>query len=302
MTKKKIRELLKCDIFELIKESRKIYLEKCQNKFEICSIVNAKSGRCSEDCKFCAQSGHYKTAAQSFDLISENEVLKCAEIAEKNKAERFGIVTSGRGLNDKQILKISKMLEKINIEKNIKPCASLGELTEKQLLILKESGLTRFHHNIETSEKFYSNIVTTHSFKDRIAMIERLKKIGFEVCSGGIIGLGESIEDRIEMALTLKKLEVDAVPINILMPIKGTPLENVKRISVFEIIKTIALFRIILEDKMIKLAAGRETLGDFQGLSFLAGANGFIIGGYLTIAGRSVEDDWKLLENLTKFF
>ena len=165
--------------------------------------------------------------------------------------------------------------------------------------MLKEAGLVRYHHNIETSPNFYKKIVSTHSFKERIRTIEAAKAVGLEVCSGGIIGMGETWPDRLNMALILKKLGVDSIPLNFLVPIKGTPLEKTKSITVSDAIRTIAIFRIILKDKAIKVAAGRESvLGDFQSLGFMAGANGMLIGGYLTVKGRSIEEDYKLIRQI----
>ncbi len=298
--KEEIKEILNNnDLLSLIKLANDIYKKNRKKDFELCSIINAKSGACSEDCKFCAQSIHWKTEIEVYPLKKRDEILKEAEIARKNRAERFGIVTSGRGISDKDIEEIANTIYKMKKEIGIEPCASLGEITEKQLKILKDAGLTRYHHNIETSKNYYPNIVTTHKFEDRIKTIKLVKNSGMEICSGGIIGLGESMDDRIDMALTLDKLNVDGVPINILVPIKGTPLENQEPLSIEEIIRTIAIFRIILKDKIIKIAAGRESkLKDFQSLAFLAGANGMLIGGYLTIRGRSVEDDIFLTENL----
>ena len=182
-------------------------------------------------------------------------------------------------------------------------CASLGKMDEEGFLLLKRAGLTRYHHNLETSPRFFQKIITTHTFREKVETIKAAKRCGLEVCSGGIIGLGEAMTDRVEMAFILKELDVDSVPINILVPIKGTPLEAQGFLSCNEAIRTIAIFRIILKDKIIKIAAGRESvLRDFQVLAFMAGANGMLIGGYLTIKGRSVEEDWKLIEEIKKLW
>ncbi len=299
MNKAEIKEFLKQDLLTIVKKGNEYYKKYSRKKFELCSIINAKSGKCSEDCKFCAQSAHWNTHIESYNLKKEDEILKEAEEAKKNNAERFGIVTSGRGLNGKEIDDIAEFIYDIKRKIGIEPCASLGELTEENLKKLKDAGLTRFHHNIETSENFYPNIVTTHKFEDRIKTIKLVQKLGMEICSGGIIGMGETMDDRIDMAFTLKELNVDAVPVNILVPIKGTPLENQKELAIEEIIKTIAMFRIVMKDKVIKIAAGRESrLKDFQSLGFLAGANGMLIGGYLTIRGREVSDDLELVNKL----
>ncbi len=299
MNKSQIKELLKKDILDIIKLGSQIFKQYVTDGFDLCSITNAKSGACKEDCKFCAQSAHNRADIEQYPLRSLEDILKDAREAVKNKAKRFGIVTSGRSLTDKEIKKIAQAISNIKDELKKEPCASLGDLTQKQLEVLKKAGLKRYHHNIETSPSFYPRIVTTHSFEDRIRTVILVKKLGMEICCGGIIGLGESMDDRIDMAFKLKELDVDSVPLNILVPIKGTPMEDLGRLKVSEIIKTIAVFRIILKDKTIKIAAGRESmLKDFQALAFLAGANGMLINGYLTIKGRSVEDDLGMAEGL----
>ncbi len=299
MNKSQIKELLKKDILDIIKLGSQIFKQYVTDGFDLCSITNAKSGACKEDCKFCAQSAHNRADIEQYPLRSLEDILKDAREAVKNKAKRFGIVTSGRSLTDKEIKKIAQAISNIKDELKIEPCASLGELTQKQLEVLKKAGLKRYHHNIETSPSFYPRIVTTHSFEDRIRTVILVKKLGMEICCGGIIGLGESMDDRIDMAFKLKELDVDSVPLNILVPIKGTPMEDLGRLKVSDIIKTIAVFRIMLKDKTIKIAAGRESmLKDFQALAFLAGANGMLINGYLTIKGRSVEDDLGMAEGL----
>lgn len=301
MNKKKIKSILKNDLFEIIRQSSQVFKKYNKPGIDLCSIVNAKSGACSEDCKFCAQSAHYDTHVETYALRSIDDILKAAESARQNGVKHFGIVTSGHGLDNDDIEKIAQAIEKIRTKTGLKICTSLGTLTEEQMLILKNAGLSRYHHNIETSPAFYPRIVSTHSFQERVNTVKLIKKLGMEICSGGIIGLGESMDDRIDMALLLKELDVDSIPINILVPIKGTPLEQQQPLSMAEIIRTIAMFRLVLKDKTIKIAAGRESvLKDFQSLAFLAGANGMLIGGYLTIRGRSVDDDLKMAKNLVE--
>ena len=216
-------------------------------------------------------------------------------------AERFDIVTSGNRLSSDEIKRIADAIAEIKSRVGIKICASLGRLDEEEVVLLKNAGLGRYHHNIETSPGYFSAITTTHTFEDRVATIKMAKTAGLEVCSGGIIGLGESWNDRMDMALALKSLDVTSVPINILVSIRGTPLENRAVLSPIDAIKTIALFRIILRDKIIKVAAGRESvLKDFQAMAFMAGANGMLIGGYLTIRGRSIHEDMLLVEEIEK--
>jgi biotin synthase len=294
-----INSLLEYPLSKLIAMADETRQERAGSRIELCSIMNAKSGLCSQDCKFCAQSARHNTGINTYPLKAKDEMLESASRAKDIGAERFDIVTSGDRLNRDELSIIADAIYEITNKIGIKMCASLGSMEEHGLLLLKEAGLTRYHHNLETSENYFNKVVTTHAFQDRIKTIKAAKKAGLEVCSGGIIGLGETMDDRIRMALTLKELDVDSVPINILVPIKGTGLENMPVLSNSEAIRTIAIFRIILKDKIIKIAAGRESvLKDFQAMAFMAGANGMLIGGYLTIKGRGVEEDWKLVEEV----
>ncbi|MDD5585322.1 MAG: biotin synthase BioB [Candidatus Omnitrophica bacterium] len=298
-SRKGIGRLLKLPLMQLVARANKTRKEKIGPRLEICGIINAKSGLCPEDCAFCAQSVHHATHAQTYPLKDKKEIVAAAARALDMGAERFGIVISGRGTNQEEMDKIVEAVKEIKKKIPIKICASLGILNEEQLRRLKEAGVSRYHHNIETSPGFFPKICTTHDLTDKIKTIRAAKKAGLKVCSGGIIGLGESWQDRIAMAMLLKELNVDSVPINILVAHKGTPLFGKALLSCNDIIRTIALFRIILKDKEIKLAAGREyVLKDFQGLAFLAGANSLIIGGYLTIKGRDVVDDQNLIQEI----
>lgn len=284
---------------ELMRLADSIRADNTSPYIDLCTITNAKSGACSEDCKFCAQSSHYSVDIASYPLKSMETMIEEAKTAKGYGAHRFCIVTSGNTLSAEELSLIAKTVMKITRDIDIVMDASLGALSYDDLVLLKQAGLSRYHHNIETSRNFYPNIVSTHSFEERVKTIRSAKRAGLEVCSGGIIGLGESWKDRIDMALLLKELDVDSVPINILNPIKGTPLEGTDNISIEDAMKTIAIFRIILPGTMIKVAAGRETkLKDHQGDIFHAGANGMLIGGYLTTKGRPVEEDRKLVEEI----
>ncbi|MFA6320236.1 MAG: biotin synthase BioB [Candidatus Omnitrophota bacterium] len=296
---KELKKLLKLPIAELIKIADSVRAEDSGTRLDICTILNAKSGSCSEDCKFCAQSCRHATGIETYPLKSNNEIFMAAIAAKKNGAERFGIVTSGNVLTDADLNRIAKCITEIRNKIGIKVCGSLGKLGVEELKFLKRSGMSRYHHNIETSPRYFRKIVTTHTFSERIGTIKAAKKAGLEVCSGGIIGLGETWQDRIDMAMVLKELDVDSVPVNILVPVDGTPLEGADNISCTDAIRTIAIFRIILKDKCVKLAAGRETvLKDFQASAFMAGANGMLIGGYLTVRGREVCEDQKLIKEI----
>ncbi|MFC1485005.1 biotin synthase BioB [bacterium] len=298
MNKEKIKKFLSLPTSDIIYLANKIKKENIpNNKTELCSIINARSGACSEDCKFCAQSCHYNTNIPVYPMIDKKEMLEQAKIAKNNGAKRFGIVTSGNSLSKNEIKYIAEIINEITQKIGINVCASLGKLDIETLKLFKSAGLTRYHHNIETSEKYYSQIVSTHTFSDRLETLKNGKQAEIEMCSGGIIGIGETWDHRIDMALTLKNLDIDAIPLNVFIPIKGTPLYKTNPISCIDFIKTIALFRFVMPNKTIKLAAGREhIMKDFQALAFMAGANGMIIGGYLTIKGRSVEDDQKLFK------
>lgn len=303
MDKQQIDSLLRLSLPELICRADKVRREHMGPDLELCSIMNAKSGLCAQDCKFCAQAGRYATGVASYGLKKKEEMLEAAQRAKDIGAQRFDIVTSGNTLSKKELEIIADAVSEITGKIGIKMCASLGKLAKEDFLLLKKAGLTRYHHNLETSSGFFPKIATYHTFQDRVKTIKAAKKAGLEVCSGGIIGMGESMADRIEMALALKELDVRSVPINILVPIKGTPLETQSPLSCEEAIRTIAIFRIILENKIIKVAAGRESvLRDFQAMAFMAGANGMLIGGYLTIKGRSVEEDWKLVAEVKKLW
>ncbi|HEW78478.1 MAG TPA: biotin synthase BioB [Phycisphaerales bacterium] len=298
-----INFLLETPLLELVSSADKVRRDSVGSKFELCNIINAKAGLCSEDCKFCAQSSRHSADVSIYPLKKKNQIVEAAQQAKKIGAEKFGIVTSGNRLKKSELDVIAQAISEIKGRVEIDICASLGALERDELAMLKEVGLSRYHHNIETSARFYSRIVSTHSFEERINTIKAAKEVGLEVCSGGIIGMGESWQDRIDMALTLKKLNVDSVPVNLLVAVKGTALESLEPVSCVDAVRTICIFRIILKDKTIKIAAGRETvLKDFQALGLMAGANGMLIGGYLTVKGRDVAEDWKLIREVEKIW
>jgi len=291
--------LLHAPLSEIVATARSIRQRFCSSTMDVCSILNAKSGACSEDCAFCAQSGHHKTGIQTYPLKSVQEIVAAAQAAQEIGAQRFGIVCSGNKLSRRELDTICTAVHRITERCNVAVCASLGKLSRSELELLRQAGLSRYHHNIETSKRYYPSIVSTHSFEDRIQTIHNAHAAGLEVCSGVIIGLGETWHDRIDMALSLRELPVTSVPINILIPIRGTRLEHQERISSVDCIRCFAIFRIVLPDRTIKIAAGRETvLKDFQALGFSAGANGMLIGGYLTVKGRDCETDRQLIADV----
>ncbi len=287
------------EFIQLIPIINQLREEKFGNQVRICAIVNAKSGRCPEDCKFCAQSAHWKTNIKTYPLLSPSEMVERAKKAKEMGAKKFSIVTSGKGINKKEeIEKIAQAVSEIR-SLGLEPCASLGIVEKEALEELKQAGLVRYHHNLESSESFYPNICTTHSWQESLEVVKTAKELGLKVCCGGIFGLGEDWQDRIELAISLARLKPDSVPINFLIPIPKTPLENQKRLSPLEALKIIAIFRLAVPDSDIIICGGREKiLGDFQSWIFPAGATGIIIGDYLTRKGRSPEDDLRMLQAL----
>ena len=280
------------DILDLVAVANRVREEFNGNEVDLCSLLNVKSGRCSEDCAFCAQSGHYKTEAPVYPLLDVTRIVEEAREAQKKGTGRFCLITSGRKLNDKEFETILSALDRIRKETALDLDCSLGTLSEERAEALKQVGVTRYNHNLETAESHFSKICTTHSFQERVQTVAVLKDQGFSICCGGIIGLGESPQQRLELAFSLRQLGIDCIPFNILNPRPGTPLERSESVPPIEIIKTIALFRLILPKGTIKIAGGREAnLRDLQSLALLAGANGLILGNYLTTLGRSTEDD-----------
>jgi len=296
-------ELRQKNVAELMAMALQAKLAGRGDKFSFCSIVNAKSGHCSEDCAFCVQSAHFKTDIQTYPLKSVDEVIDEAREAERIGAQRFSIVTSGRGLGKAEVAKVAGMIAEIKRRVGIPMCASLGILPRESLALLKEAGLVRYHHNLESSREFFPRIATTHTFEERVETIRTAQALGLEVCSGGIIGLGETEADRVSLARTLAELRVDSVPINILMPLPGTPLADTPPLSIREILRAIALFRIILPNVPVRLAGGREkAMGEFLSMAFMAGADGMMIGGYLTQGGRLPEEDHRLARQVKELW
>ncbi len=291
--------LQQCKWYDILWGANKIRETFKGNKIFACSIINAKSGLCSEDCKFCAQSKFHNTGVKVYPLLEKEELVKRAlDLAEKG-ATHFSFVTSGKKLSKKDIDIICEAALEIKNKSSIKLCASLGLLDLDYARNLREAGITRYHHNLETSKSFFKNICTTHEYEEDIETIEVAKKAGMEVCSGGIMGLGEDFSHRIELALLLNELEVDSIPINFLNPIKGTKLENMPLIPPIEALVCIALFRFLNPDKNITICGGREVcLRDMQSWIFFAGANGIMIGNYLTTQGREIDDDLKMINDL----
>lgn len=270
------------------------------NKVSLCSIINAKSGRCPENCAFCAQSTHHTSDVPIYPLVDEENLVAGAHAAEKCGSICYGIVTSGTSISSGgELERICRALERIRKETSIAPSCSLGILDEATAKILKAAGAETYHHNLETARSFFPEICTTHDYEEDIATVRAAKNAGMKVCSGGIFGLGESAAQRIEMALTLRELEVDSIPLNFLNPIPGTRLAEASNITPQECLVTISIYRFLLPDRMITVCGGREkNLRDLQSWMFFAGASGTMIGNYLTTTGRDTDDDWQMLRDL----
>lgn len=288
------------DLYLLLTEAGNIREHFFGKKVTLCSIINAKSGRCPENCAFCAQSAHHITHAQTYPLVEEDELLRCAKAAENNGASCYGIITSGTGISKgEELERICNAIHRIKHETGINPSCSLGILDLETAIILRDAGMVTYHHNLETSRSFFPNICTSHDYEEDIETIRVVKKAGLKVCSGGIFGLGESMAQRIEMLITLRDLEVDSIPINFLDPVAGTRLEKANFLSPLECLKTIAISRFLIPDKQIKVCGGREyNLRELQSMIFMAGASGMMTGNYLTKQGRSPDTDRAMIHDL----
>lgn len=298
MNKEKLIKLYNMKLDELLEMSS----EYVSNNVEFCSLVNARSGKCSQNCKYCAQSSHYRTDVEDYPLIKKEEVINAALEAKENGVIRFAVVTSGKSPDEENFDKILEFIDELNKLNGIRSCASIGILTEEQAKKLSEHGLKRVHHNINTSESYYSEICTTHSWQDRLSTCKFVKKYGMELCCGVILGMGESVEQRIEMALELSKIEPESIPINILMPIPKTPFENYHdKIDEENILRTLAIFKIANPKSILRFCGGRMRLSDKnQELALKTCVEGILTGNYLTTTGKSPQEDIKTIEKLGK--
>lgn len=268
------------------------------NHIDLCTIVNGRSGRCSENCKYCAQSAYHHTGVEEYPLMSKEELFRHAKANQEGGANRFSIVTSGRALSGKEFETVLEAYKEMNDTLSIHLCASHGILTEEQLQKLYEAGVRQYHHNIETSKRYFPEICTSHTYDDRIKTIKLAQKAGLNVCSGGIIGMGETWADRIDMAISLSELNIKSIPINSLMAIPGTKLEGMPPLSGDDILRTIALFRFINPEADIRMAAGRKLMPENGATAFKAGASASITGNMLTTSGTTMKDDLEILKKL----
>ncbi|MCI1960076.1 MAG: biotin synthase BioB [Clostridia bacterium] len=290
--------LYKEDLDELLSAANQIKNEYC-NKFDMCSLINAKSGNCSENCKFCAQSAFYKSkyAKEGYSLLSKEKIFDGAKYNFEKGVKRFAIVTSGRALNDEEVDCVCEAVRFIKSKINMKICVSGGLMNYNQFCRLKDSGVTGIHNNLESSESFFKTMCSTHTRNDKIEAIKAAQKAGLKICCGGIIGLGESIEDRIDMVINIRELGIKSIPVNILEPISGTPCENNKPLTEEEILRTVAVFRFLVPDSFIRMAGGRSKLSDYGEKCFKSGANAAITGDMLTTCGISIEKDFEIVKN-----
>ena len=298
ITREEALFLYKEDLEDLTRYADMIRDHFCGNQFDMCTIINGKSGLCSENCKFCAQSSHYNTGSKVYSLLSEEEILADAKKNADQGVMRYSIVTAGRSLSDGEVDRMCQIIRRIKEEVHISVCVSFGLLKEDQFRRLKEAGAERVHNNLEASENFFPSVCTSHSFSDKVQAIRAAQDAGLDVCSGGIMGLGESIEDRIDMALSLRDLGIESIPVNMLNPIPGTPMEKYESLTVKEMQRIIAVYRFILPKAFIRLAGGRGLMSDKGKACFMSGANAAISGDMLTTAGITVDKDKKLLEEL----
>jgi len=298
LNEKELLKLYNLPLKDLLKEAKNYN----SDTVEFCSLISARTGKCSESCRYCAQSSHYMTNIYTHPLVKIEDVIKTAKEAKENGATRFAIVTSGRGPSNSDMPVMCEMIKEIN-KLNLKSCASLGLLDENKAKQFKEAGLVRYHHNINTSRSYHPFITTTHTFEDRINTINHIKNAGIEICSGVIIGMGESIEQRVEMALNLAEINPDSIPVNFLTPIKGTPFENYEdKIDEEHILRTLAIIKIANPNSVVRFAGGRKLRLSKENMEIAldCAVNGILIGNYLTTIGIEPKDDIETLKRLGK--
>jgi len=283
---------------ELFQAADELRRKLHSNRLDLCSIVNAKSGTCSEDCKFCAQSSHYDVEVASYEVVDREKAVFLAKENEQHGVQRFSLVTAGRTVAEKNLEEFRYIYQQLRQETKLSFCASMGFLTKEKARQLKDMGVTRYHCNLETARSYFPEVCTTHTWDEKVATIKIAQDAGLEVCSGGIIGMGESLAQRLKMAFELRELGILSIPLNILTPIKDTPFADLTPLSVGEVLTCVAMFRLINPLAIIRLAGGRNLLGDEQHRCFTSGANGSIVGNYLTTIGNSLTEDIAMFRSL----
>lgn len=269
-----------------------------RNRLDLCSIINARSGRCSEDCRFCAQSAFYDTAIETYELVDADKVVSQARENEAGKVRRFSLVTAGRMVTDAQLEHFGSIYKRLGNETGLSLCASMGFLTPQKAARLRQFGVVRYHCNLEASRSFFPQVCTSHTWEEKVETLRIARNAGLELCSGGIIGMGETFEQRLELAFELQELGILSIPLNILTPIANTPLAGVKPLSLDEVLTAVAMFRLINPRAVIRIAGGRTLLKGEQHRCFTAGANGAIVGNYLTTAGNTLDEDLRMFADL----
>jgi biotin synthase len=296
LTDSELLSILNAEDYDtVLKGAARIRRQFFKDTVHLCSILNTKSGACSQDCKFCAQSIHHNSDIIKYPFVEDAKIHEFIDGNKDNEIHRLSFVSSGKKLLKQEVKKLAKAIQGKDTDKNF--CASLGILSEDELKILKESGVSRYHHNLETSRSFYSKICTSHTYDERVKTVKTAKEMGFSVCCGGIFGIGESDGDILELAEILKELDVDAIPINFLNPIKGTPLQDYKQLTPEKCLKIIAFFRFYFPDKEVIICGGRvENLSYLHEKVFDAGASGIMTGDYLTVKGRRYDEDVEMIK------
>ena len=298
ITREEAIQLLDADLDELTAAANEIREKIHGNDFDFCSIINARSGRCSENCKYCAQSSYYHTGAPEYKLLSADEIVADAKKKEAAGIPRYSIVTSGRTLTNHDVEQICETIKRLKSETKLSVCLSSGLLNREQFDKLKEAGLTRFHNNLETYRRHFADVCTTHTYDDKICALQNALAAGLEICSGGIMGLGETMEDRIDMCLDLRALGTKSTPMNVLNAIPGTPFENLPKVTNDEFCRIVAIYRFINPKAYFRLAGGRGVLGDYGERAFKSGANATITDDMLTTAGVNSATDFELVKKL----